>query len=126
MTFGKSQLEHGNWDDSRKKCHVALLGLLVAPLGRTHWGLGTLLQLTPIHPGSFPNFSSDVNSCHFVWVLETQIPSAGDSMLVSENQGMSQSSRYFAPVAQLIPSSDAGSMLGGTGARHPSVQSMLN
>lgn len=82
--------------------------------------------MTPIHPGSFPNFSSDIDSCHLVWVLATQIPSSGDSMLVSENQGMSQSPRYFAPVAQLIHSWDAGSVAGGTRARHPSVQSVLN
>ena len=39
VTFGESQLEHGNLDDSRKKCQAALLGLLVSPHKGVHkWG----------------------------------------------------------------------------------------
>lgn len=40
VTFGESQLEHGNLDDSRKKCQAALLGLLVSPHKGVHkWGV---------------------------------------------------------------------------------------
>lgn len=47
VTFGESQLEHGTQNDSRRKCHVALLGLFVAPLG----GVG-------VHPEGLALFSS--------------------------------------------------------------------
>lgn len=39
MTFGKSQLEHRNWDDSRKKCHVAFAGVARGSSGE--YTLGT-------------------------------------------------------------------------------------
>lgn len=45
-TFGESQLEHGTQNDSRRKCHAALL-LFVAPLG----GVG-------VHPEGLALFSS--------------------------------------------------------------------
>lgn len=69
VTFGESQLEHGTQNDSRRKCHVALLqGLFVAPLGGSGGhpeGLLIILQLTQ---AGVPNIYFDVDSCYLVWV----------------------------------------------------------
>ena len=117
VTIEESQLEHENWDDSRKKRHTALLGLPVARLGEGTGGEG-VLACSPDDSSSLgrpsqtsPPMLTAATLCGFP---ETQNPASGDSTLVSENQRMSQSSWYFAPVAQLITSQDAGSMVGGT------------
>lgn len=77
-------------DDSRKKCNAALPGLLVAPW-REYGGSALPYQLAPIHWVSLPNFSSDVDSCHFVWVPRDSESTLRGSTLVSKNWEMSQS-----------------------------------
>lgn len=52
VTFGESQLEHGDLDDSRKKCQAALLGLRVSPHEGAHkGGLCTVPRADPHVPG---------------------------------------------------------------------------
>lgn len=104
VTFGESQLEHGNSDDSRKKCQAALLGCLCFPQGSTqvralhypashHQWAGCPFQISPGMLTAAICVASQSHRTH------PRGGGRGDSTLVSENQGMSQSSWYFAPVA---------------------------
>ena len=121
VTFGESQLEHGT-HDSRRKCHVALLGLLVAPLR----GLGVHLEGLALFSSRLqlawcPSQISllmliAATLCGFP---ETQNPSLGDSTLVSEKSKMIQSSQYFVPVAQLIL---PGMLVVGSAAQEQDIQ----
>lgn len=132
VTFGESQLEHGNSEDLRKKCYPALLGLLNAP-SHPHSSRGVpsggsaLSEQPPLVCWvTLPNFSSDDDKFHSVW-----FPRDSKSILRGldtcfRKSRVSQSAWYFAPVAQLVSSQDAGSMVGDTRARCPGLQSILN
>lgn len=42
MAFAESQLEHGNLEDSRKKCQAACWAACGSPKGAHRWGLGAV------------------------------------------------------------------------------------
>lgn len=132
VTFGESQLEHRNSDESRKKCHAALLGVLVPPPThippREYTSGGSALSQEPalVCWVSLPNVSSDVDSCQSVWV-----PTDSESILGGLNtyfrkcRGESEH-LVFVPCGLAVFFQDAGSTDSGTRARHPSLQSIIN
>ena len=111
-----------NSDDSRRKCHVALLGLLVAPLR----GLGVHLEGLALFSSRLQLAwcPSQISLLMFIAATlcgfpETQNPSLGNSTLVSEKSKMIQSSQYFVPVAQLIL---PGMLVAGSAAQEQDIQ----
>ena len=113
-----------NSDDSRRKCHVALLGLFAAPPGGV--GVHPKGLLTPTCLVSFPNISSDVDSCYLVWVpRDSRSIFRGFNSCFRKIKDDSELS-VFCPCGSADPSWDAGGMVSSTRARHPNLQSVLS
>ena len=101
-----------------------MLGLFAAPPGGV--GVHPKGLLTPTCLVSFPNISSDVDSCYLVWVpRDSRSIFRGFNSCFRKIKDDSELS-VFCPCGSADPSWDAGGMVSSTRARHPNLQSVLS